>query len=77
MQPSREIDKRKVGSEKESVGNTDERVDGLGESVVEERYRHRKAGSGDGNESQMHRERDVGWGAEKKKEKEKHDTWDT
>ncbi len=35
------------------------------ESVVEERYRHRNAGSGDGNENQMHGERDEGRGAEK------------
>lgn len=36
-QPGEEIDKRKVGSEKETAGNTDERVDGVGESVVEEK----------------------------------------
>ena len=39
---------------------------GLGESVVEERYRRRNAGSGDGNENQMQRERDEGRGTEEK-----------
>lgn len=37
----------------------------MGESVMEERYRRRSAGSGVGNENQMHRERDEGRGAEK------------
>lgn len=61
-QPCKQIDRRKVGSEEE----TDERVAGVGESVMEERYRRRNAGSGDGNENQMHRERDEGRGAERK-----------
>lgn len=67
MQPSKEIDKReKVGSEKETVGNTDERVDRVGECVAEARYGQRKAGRGEGNENQMHREWDEGRGVEEK-----------
>lgn len=55
MQQGTEIrDKRgKVKPKKETFGNTDERVDRVGESVVQERYWHRNAGSGDGNENQM------------------------
>lgn len=62
LQPGKEIrDKReKVGPGKETAGNTDERVDREGESVVEERCRRRNAGSGDHNENQMQREWDEG-----------------
>ena len=71
-------ERKKQVSEKETVGNTDERVDRVGKCVAEERYGHRNAGSGEGNEKQMHRERDEGRGVEEKQmEKEKHDTWDT
>lgn len=61
-QLAKEIDKRKIGS----VGNTDERVDGVGENVVEEMYRHRNAGSGEGNENQMRRKGDEWRGVEEK-----------
>lgn len=65
-QPATEIDKRKVGSEKETVGTADERVDRVGGSALEERYRHRNSGSGEGNENQMQKERDEGRGVEEK-----------